>query len=382
MTGFDRGIHEFRGLMGSPPEETLAELRRRSPEIYEVIGKFFGITMARAELGRTAREIATVAMLITLGASDAQLDLHARAALRQGVTPTELLALCEHVAMYAGMPRALNGLAVLDRVLAEEGFPRPPLRHEVRLADHTTVVAQRGTDGPAVVLLHAVCLDWRMWEPVLHELSGTRRVYAYDLRGHGHAMGAPVATSMDAYARDFVGVLDALGVERAHVVGLSFGGAVAQTIAVSDPSRVASLTLMGTTDAPAPELFEGRARAAETDGMASLVPSTLTRWFTPGALAVNGWGVQYARERVLRANPVDWAATWRAFGTLDVQGKVTTSPTLVVAGSLDEAGPPAAMRALASRIPGARFAEVPDAPHMMSLECPTRVARVLSDFIQ
>ncbi|MFD1050873.1 RNA polymerase sigma factor, partial [Kibdelosporangium lantanae] len=75
----------------------------------------------------------------------------------------------EHVAMYAGMPRALNGLAVLDRVLAEEGFPRPPLRHEVRLADHTTVVAQRGTDGPAVVLLHAVCLDWRMWEPVLHD---------------------------------------------------------------------------------------------------------------------------------------------------------------------------------------------------------------------
>jgi 3-oxoadipate enol-lactonase len=382
MTGFDRGDHEFRGLIGSPPEETLAELRRRSPEIYEVIVKFFGITMARAELGRTAREIATVAMLITLGASDAQLDLHTRAALRQGVTPTELLALCEHVAMYAGMPRALNGLAVLDRVLAEEGFPRPPVQHEVRLSDHTTVVAQRGTEGPAVVLVHAVCLDWRMWEPVLHELSGTRRVYAYDLRGHGHAMGAPAATSMDTYAQDLVGVLDALGVEQAHVVGLSFGGAVAQAAAVFDPSRVASLTLMGTTDTPAPELFEGRARAGETDGMASLVPSTLTRWFTPGALAVNGWGVRYARERILRANPVDWAGTWRAFGTLDVQGKVTTSPTLVVAGSLDEAGPPSAMRALASRIPGARFAELPDAPHMMSLECPSQVAKVIGDFIE
>ena len=53
---------------------------------------------------------------------------------------------------------------------------------------------------------------------------------------------------------------------------------------------------------------------------AQVIP-LLTWWFTPGALAVNGWGVRYARESVLRGNPTDWAAAWRAFKGLDVQGR-------------------------------------------------------------
>lgn len=383
MSSFDRGEHEFRGLMGSTPQQTLAGLRLRAPQIYEHIIDGFGRTMAQAELSRASREMATVAMLAALGGAEPQLALHTGAALRQGVTPAELIALCEHVALYAGMPRALNALTVIDQVLTDAGIARPASLKQVRLTDHETVVAQRGDTGSPMVLLHAICLDWRMWEPVMTELAETRRVFAYDLRGHGRAMGAPVAETMADYVKDLVGVLDALGLDRAHIAGLSFGGAIAQAAAVTVPERFASLSLLGTSDAINEEMLEGRAVAGETEGMAAQIPGTLTRWFTTDALAVNGWGVQYARERLVRANPQDWAGAWRAFKTLDVQGKLGTfePPALVAAGEADVAAPPESMRALAERIPGARFEELPGTPHMMSLERPELVAQVLADFI-
>jgi 3-oxoadipate enol-lactonase len=380
---FDRGDHEFRGLMGSAPQQTLAELRQRAPQIYEHIIDGFARTMAQPELTRTQRETVTVALLAALGGAEPQLALHTRAALGQGVSAAELIALCEHVALYAGMPRALNALTVIDQVLTEAGIPRPAALNRVQLTDHETVVAQRGDTGSAVILLHAIGLDWRMWEPVMVALAETRRVFAYDLRGHGRAMGAPIAQTMADYATDLAGVLDALGLERAHVAGLSFGGAVAQAAAVTSPERFASLSLLGTTDAVNEEMLEGRAVAGETEGMAAQIPATLTRWFTADALAVNGWGVQYAREHLLRGNPQDWAGTWRAFKTLDVQGKLGAfeAPALVVAGEADLAATPEAMRGLAERIPGSRFEELPGTPHMLSLERPDLVAKTLADFI-
>jgi 3-oxoadipate enol-lactonase len=384
MDRFDRGEHEFRGLIGSAPQQALAEVRRRSPQLYDLMLSGFGRTMSQPELSRADREIATVAMLAAMGGAEPQLTLHTQAALRQGIPPATLIALCEHVSLYAGMPRALNALAVIDQVLADKGIPRPAALRRVQLRDHETVVAQRGETGSPVVLLHAICLDWRMWEPVMDALSASRRVFAYDLRGHGSAAGAPAASTVADLATDLVGVLDALGLERAHVAGLSFGGAIAQAAAISHPARFESLALLATGDQPAPEAFEDRARAAETEGMAALMPSTLLRWFTPEALAANGWGVRYAREHILRADPADWAASWRAFKTLDVQGKLSAfeAPALVVSGQADVSATPELMRGIAERIPGSRYDELPNAPHMLSLECPDLVAGVLADFIE
>ena len=252
--------------------------------------------------------------------------------------------------------------------------------HRIRLADHDTVVAQRGDTGPAVLLVHALGLDWRMWRPVMDALAQGRRVFAYDVRGHGIAAGSPSPYTMADTARDLIGVLDAIGVDRAHVVGLSFGGGIAQAAAVAAPERFASLALLATTDFPF-DAFEARASAGETDGMAAQVAPSLTRWFTADALAVNGDSVQYARERVLAGNPTDWAAAWRAFKGLDVQGKLTGLPTLVLAGGADVSTTPEIMRGIASRIPGSRYRELPGTPHMQTLERPELVAEALTEFL-
>ncbi|HEX3814180.1 MAG TPA: alpha/beta fold hydrolase [Mycobacteriales bacterium] len=383
MNRYDRGRHEYQGLMGSAPEESLAEIRRRAPLMYDALVEGgFGGTLAHAELGRAYREIATVAMLSAIGGAENQLATHTRAALRQGITATELIALCEHVAGYAGFPRGLNALAVIDEVLADAGIPRPATLRRVALSDHETVVAQRGDTGPAVVLLHALGLDHQMWEPVMNALATGRRVFAYDLRGHGWAAGSPNPFTMPDTAADLIGVLDALDLDKAHVVGLSYGGGIAQAAAVAYPERFASLSLLATTDQPF-EAFEGRARSAETDGMAAQVVPSLTRWFTPEGLAEGGWGVRYARELVLRGNVTDWARAWRAFKGIDVQDRLAgfRAPTLVLAGERDASTGPDLMRAIAGRIPGARYQELPGVPHMQTLEQPELVAVALAEFL-
>jgi 3-oxoadipate enol-lactonase len=383
MTRNDRGREEFEALIGGRPEDTLAEVRERSPELYDaLIEGAFGGSLARAELTRADREIATVAILAAAGGAELQLTTHAAAALRAGIAPSELLALSEHVALYAGFPRALNALNVIDAVLTEHGHERPAALRRLRVRDHETVVAQRGEAGPAVVLIHALGLDWRMWDEVMVSLASGRRVFAYDVRSHGAAAGSPTPFTMTDVAADLIAVLDGLGVDQAHVVGLSFGGGIAQTAAVLHPERFASLSLLATTDFPF-DTFEARARAGETDGMEAQVIPSLTRWFTPAALAVNPWAVRYARERVRRGRPSDWAASWRAFEGLDVQGRLSTlvAPALVLAGELDASTTPEIMAAIAARMPAARHQVLPGTPHMQSLEQPGLVADALDGFL-
>jgi 3-oxoadipate enol-lactonase len=115
---------------------------------------------------------------------------------------------------------------------------------------------------------------------------------------------------------------------------------------------------------------------------AQVVPS-LTRWFTQEDLAVNAWSVRYARERVRRADPRDWAAAWRSFESLDVQGRLASlpAPTLVLAGELDASTTPGIMKGIAERIPGSTYGELPGTPHMQTLSKPDLVADALDEFL-
>jgi 3-oxoadipate enol-lactonase len=377
------GAAHFARLMARRPDEALSAVRAASPQMYDwlVNGPFAG-PLSGSELTMGQRELATVTVLCALGDTERQLAAHVAAALSQGITAAELRGIPLHVSVYAGFPRALNSLTVIDRVLAEAGTPAPPSLLRVLVGDHGTTVAQAGVAGPPVVLVHALGLDWRMWEPVITQLAAGRRVYAYDVRGHGSAIEAPRPSTMNDLAADLPAVMDALGLDRAHMVGLSYGGGIVQTAATLAPERFASMTLMATTNV-AFEAFEGRARSIEQDGMAAQVAPSLVRWFTSDALAVNDWGVRYARDCLLRGDPGHAAAAWRAFQTLDVEGKLTgfVAPTLVLAGERDVSTTPEVMSRIANDIPGARYAEMPGTPHMPTLEQPSLVMNALDEFL-
>lgn len=115
-----------------------------------------------------------------------------------------------------------------------------PGGQEVAYTDH-------GGSGPVVVLLHSFLMDGRMFEPQLAAFDGFRCV-TVDERGHG---GTPASGPFDYWdvARDVLGVLDHLGVERAAVVGTSQGGFVALRMALLAPERVTALAVLGTSAA-------------------------------------------------------------------------------------------------------------------------------------
>lgn len=380
-----RGPRTFRSLIGSDPETALASLRAEAPQMVQwLLHGAFSQPLADPRLSWRDREVATVAMLTALGGAEPQLRVHLQAALQHGVTADELRALVEHTSVYAGFPRALNGLDVVHDVLDGLGAADRvalPVR-TLTLSDHTTQLAQYGDTGPAVVLLHALGLTWRMWEPIIRELAVGRRVFAYDLRGHGAATDAPAPTDTSQLADDLLEVMAATDLDGAHVVGLSYGGAVAQTFAVRHPDSVLSLTLAATTD-QAFDSFVGRAEAVERDGVAAQVAPSLTRWFTPQALAENGWGVRYARECVLRGEPRQIAAAWRSFSRLDVAGRLRDwqRPTLVLCGAQDASTGPAVMARLAQNVPGSTYVELSGAPHMPTLETPGLVIEALDAFL-
>jgi len=386
------GSREFEALVGHPADQALDGVGNESPQMHRWLldGAFAG-PLSDPRLSRRDREVATIAMLAALGI-EPQVRVHLRAALRQGVTAEELRALCEHASVYVGFPRALSALAVTDQVLDGAGHhPAVPV-HQVRLGDHTTEVARinggqgvagtTGTAGPVVVLIHALGLSWRMWEPVIHAIARGRRVMAYDVRGHGAAADAPPPAHLDTLADDLHRLLEVEGDASAHVVGLSYGGAIAQAFAVDHPEVVESLTLVATTHQPF-DSFEARAAAVERDGSAAQVAPSLTRWFTSAALADNTPGVRYARECVLRGDPSQVAAAWRAFLELDTAGRLSElrTPTLVLAGELDASTTPQVMRPIAEAVPDARYVEMPGAPRMPTLETPQLVVEALDSFL-
>ncbi len=224
-------------------------------------------------------------------------------------------------------------------------------------------------EGDGLVLLHPVGLDHTFWGP-LASLAG-RRVLSLDLRGHGKSGTADERPPIEAYAEDVHATMRHHGMERAAVLGLSFGGMVAQTLALSHPeavSRLVPCACPGGLPPEAQDMIRARGLAAERGGMAAVVETTLERWFTPDFMGDPR--VEQVRQRLLGDDPKQWSDGWHAiagFWALPRLGSIMV-PTMVVAGEHDKATSREAATALAAAIPGAGLTVMPGAPHMMQIE--------------
>ena len=375
------GAHELHAIDGERGEAVVRAVRQVSPTLADALTEFaFGQIFCKAELGRRERELVTVAILGAIGGAETQLRVHIGAALRSGVDPDELIALCEHLAPYAGIPRALNTLRETRAIIEELDIARPRPARRVDLGDHETVVSESG-QGEPYILIHPLGLDWRVWRDVVPHLMEEFRVVAYDLRGHGYASNAPKLESIAQLVDDLVRLIDELGLKKARIGGVSLGGCVALQMALQHPERMISLALVCTMARVPREAMLARADAAERDGMASQVAATLLRWLTPEVVAENPWYVRYARERVIRSLVPNWAAAWRALAQFDVLDELQkiAVPTHVIAGEKDLAATPDGyMRPIADRIPNAKLSVIPGAPHLAPLAKPHEVATLLA----
>jgi 3-oxoadipate enol-lactonase len=239
-------------------------------------------------------------------------------------------------------------------------------------------------EGENLVLLHPVGLDGSFWGELPQALQQGRRILRLDLRGHGQSASGASRPSIATYAADVAAAIRNFGMERTSVLGLSFGGMIAQVLALDHPDLVSRLVLCGCPGG-IPEnvspLLRERGLAAEREGMAAIVPATIERWFTPGF--VDSPIVERVRRRLRESNVRGWSDGWHAIAGFDAlpRNDEIRVPTLVVSGARDAATLPAASAALAASISGAELVTLPGAPHMMQLETGKLFAEAAGRFL-
>ncbi|SNT45429.1 3-oxoadipate enol-lactonase / 4-carboxymuconolactone decarboxylase [Rhodococcoides kyotonense] len=227
-----------------------------------------------------------------------------------------------------------------------------------------------------VVLIGSLGSDRSMWNPQIHALTTVADVVAVDLRGHG---GSPAPTgpyTVAELAEDVLAVLDSLGRERVHVVGLSLGGAVGQWLAVHRPKRVDSLTLLCTSARfGEPQGWSDRAATVRSSGTESLADAVIARWFTS---EFDGDTATF-RHMISSTPDEGYAACCEALAEWDNRADLATitTPTLVIAGEQDPATTPEDMRILADGIPDSKFHVLSPAAHLANIEQAEQVSQLL-----
>lgn len=237
-------------------------------------------------------------------------------------------------------------------------------------------------DAPAVVFSHGNLMNADMWAPQLAALTGYRRI-AWDARLHGRTLDDGLPYTYWRSARDLLGLLDHLGIERATLVGHSQGGFTALRAALLAPHRVSSLVLIDSmhTAWPAPALEQ---MTQIRDLFATAGPEAVAPILLP--LLLNHPDLHADWEAVWRNHSRDRLATAVHVLTTvdDLSGRIAqvTAPALVVHGEHDQPVPLPAGLALAAALPGAREPLViPGAGHTPSLTHPDRVLPALSTFL-
>lgn len=240
--------------------------------------------------------------------------------------------------------------------------------------------------GPPVVLLHPVGLDLTCWDAVARALGRRATVVRLDLRGHGASpAGEDEKPDLVDYAADVNATLRELKIEPATIVGLSFGGMVAQALALDHRDRVDRLVVAAcpcTLDPAARPVLAARGQKALDEGMGAIVSETLERWFTPDFLTSGS--VEQTHERLLRTAPLTWARAWAAISRIETAprlGEIRVA-TMCVAGEHDRAAPVSALEAMADRIAGARLEVMAGAPHMMQIERPADFCAAVEAFLR
>jgi 3-oxoadipate enol-lactonase len=229
--------------------------------------------------------------------------------------------------------------------------------------------------GSPLVLLHPVGIDHTFWGPLVEKASSLHTVISVDLMGHGNSPAAEPERGIGAYSADVAALLDHLGVAKATMLGLSFGGMITQEFALAYPKRVSALVVGACgprIPAEARDAVRARGQVDPATGMSSVVEATMQRWFTPAF--IDAEPAQRVRARLLADDPAGWAAGWNAisgFNALDRLGSIAV-PAFVIAGEIDAGSPVATTKMIADAIPGSRFEVLTGAPHMMQIECADR----------
>jgi 3-oxoadipate enol-lactonase len=246
-----------------------------------------------------------------------------------------------------------------------------------------------GGDGIPLLLIHGFPLDRTLWTAQVQGLADAARVIAPDLRGWGESGLPGGAVTMDTYADDLRGLLDALGVKNAVVCGLSMGGYIAFAFYRQHAHRVRGLILADTKAGPdSPEGKQGRddnIALARAQGAAAVGDKMLPKMFTPKTLAARADVANAARAMMARQSVAGVVSALKAMrdrpDSTSTLAEITV-PTLVIAGAEDQLIPVQEAEAMRAAIRGARLVSIPGAAHLANLEQPDAFNAAVREFLK
>ncbi len=240
-------------------------------------------------------------------------------------------------------------------------------------------------NGPnTIVLVHEMGGTLESWSEVVPALARTYRVLSYDTRGAGLSEKVRPPLSIDTMADDLAGLLDALGIDKAHLVGLSLGGMTGQALALRRPDKLESLILMATSAyLPPAEAWTQRAATVRAQGMEAVADAVMSRWFTRAFKERAPEAVAATRKRFVANDPNGYAICCEAIRDMDLRPIIAGigTPTLIMAGADDPATPVAMMEDIRSRVPHAEMIIVPRTAHLLNIEQAEVVNAHLATFL-
>jgi 3-oxoadipate enol-lactonase len=233
----------------------------------------------------------------------------------------------------------------------------------------------------AVVFLHSLGADHRMWSDQVAALAADRRVIVPDSRGHGASVGSGPASFHD-WVGDLERIFEHAGTEQVALVGISMGGVQAMAYAADFPDRVSALVIADSFAELTPEIAQGKISGmvdrAHNEGMAEWARSYVAETFTTRAQ-----GADVIRDAIAGMDPATYAASVQACFGAQLAERLggLRVPTLVLWGDRDRKTPRELSEHIATTIPAARLGVVPDAGHLSNLENPDAFTDLVRQFL-
>jgi 3-oxoadipate enol-lactonase len=268
--------------------------------------------------------------------------------------------------------------------MTEKTIARPD-GARIRMTDHAQRVAA-GRDAQTIVLSNSLATDSTLWSDVVDRLCARYRLITYDTRGHGASHAPSNSARLPDLCDDLLAVMDAAGVEKAFVAGISLGGMTGLQCALQAPERMLGLiacNCRASIDAAGISGWEQRLQVLRDEGIDALAAITLERWFAPDYREANPTTMERVRKMIRSTSPAGYEACVRAIQSIDLLGRTPEIrlPVLLVAGAQDGAAPPAAMQGMAQAIPGARLEVLDPCGHLSSVQRPADLASLIDGFI-
>jgi 3-oxoadipate enol-lactonase len=238
-------------------------------------------------------------------------------------------------------------------------------------------------DAPVLALSNSLGTNLSMWDPQIQALAAQFHVLRYDTRGHGQSSVTAGPYSITQLGRDVVGLLDAVGIERAHFCGLSMGGVIGMWLGVYAADRINRLVLCNTAaKIGVAESWNTRIEMVRTKGMGPAAETQAQRWFTPTFIARAPDVIAATRQMIASTSPEGYAANCGAIRDMDQRETISRirARTLVIGGLHDPVISAADLRYLVDTIPGAKLVEL-DASHLSNVEAPVEFTKALLNFL-